>query len=85
MVVLVFMAFGVEWYYAALWSSSIFALVEFITGFVKNNWLDSIFDFIQYCIHWPFYFASVGDWCAFGVSFVVLLTVYFYLLLKEKQ
>ena len=84
MVVLIFIAFGTEWYDAALWSSSIFALVEFVTGFIRNNWPDSIFDFVQYLFHWPFYFAHVGQWWVFGISFAVLLVVYFSLLLKDK-
>jgi hypothetical protein len=82
-VVLILIAFGIEWPIAACISSGIFFIVEFTTALFVGNWKDSTFDFIQYQFHWPFYLAHIGNWYLFGVILAGLLWLYLKLLLAR--
>lgn len=82
-VVLILVSCGAEHFTAAWCSTLIFFLVEFLTAIFVGNWRDSTFDFIQYQFHWPWFFASTGNWYLFGVTLAALIWLYIKLLLAR--
>ena len=82
-VVFLLLVFGVDRLLAHILSTLLFLIVESITTIIRNNFADSLFDWVQYQAHWIVFLLAVGYPLAAVGALVLFLTIYFILLVAD--